>query len=1333
MSKTQQLTQPIALNNTSPIVLGDGWQSVAVLPQMLKWKHDLDYITDANQKDYWSEKFLKKKLDELENNELEETTLNSGFLYVYCNGYLVTEYEVRAEKTLTSLSSLHRVDLDNYAGCDERPALDEKTFLIELLYGGMTEKRYEIAYSEYQWPWLLINYYGGASENEDFDNFKNIFQIDKCQPGLIPAPDDKRLLDGSPEAAAKRRAKRFTVISLEENTNYIAFDQKLDKTYQSISQALPSEWAISYPALGDQPDFEYPCYWLIHYTIQHAHTLALELVEMFNIAHTGLTSLVQAMGDPDDRKMFPKSEHIESAILASQLYYKKPNPGNFKTAWLRDCNKLNITNKLAYGEIQEILKSQERAVYRNILLVITERLGVLVSSSHQSKYAWKTIYDETIDTDFLSEQLVAYLNDFKAAPLKPDLQEEDLSKGDLIIATAHDRWAAPGTLLSPFSVDPLELCLLFEGERQYHDAYIKNIEKFQGIGASVQNDIINGKHGISTLCLPGFIDKNIEFSFEKVLADLFNSNKTVKEKQDSAQAKDLYQQWLDVGTYNQNKKAKKPKDLPYADQITQDGFAYGTLVFKAISTFVTKFPKVIESISSGNPQIASLHIGYMRKLMGTLGPIGFKEGSFADLFKHSAITGGKRVERATRIELIADFLEARQESDPDFRRKKKIKQIRHQQSHKNFGKATRKNYEIILSDTFEDYKRFLKDPSMKKAVILNPEDSKVWETNLKTNILLVDTPEGESYDQAIAKHLKDAHLATTVGGFLMIADFYNLYTSINKFRTNTNKSEDSKLVFGLISQIAGTGNSVFGVVENINKIQTVAKSSSNWAKVSRYLVGKDTGWKLSRYAFASKYLPFVGGVIGLSLSASDLASSYNKDDDVYIVHLIGTVGAALSIVGIFYAGAILGPVGLGLAVLGLLLSKYVFKQDNLLEEWLDHGVFSRANTEFMSVNKYMRFWEPGNMVSQTGIPSQLMEKDDRIFFANESGERPMDLISIVIPDDLTHIVLDQNYVLLGVDQQGYKAVGSKMMVEIHNNYIHFGGTPIAPIGKTFANSADELRQKVTQLYKQNGGKDEVIDKENRGKGGDWLGDDDKKFAKPFAKFPEANVEALLNASYPFNIKCHMYPAKGSVNRRSREDNASGNNIAVVIDIPYFVEGQSKLFIELRETRGFRNERKEMQVIPFTENGEYKIEVDTILQLENYDIKKHRRLSGPSRGYQLYKSEKNGIPQLVLIANIFPKRDIHKFKDRWNNYSVYAEAWARLSINGTDEDEKVKDIDGEKLKSVWMPYRSPQGWEDYEKGYTILQEIIKGSGREETLYVSPDSDWVSANSADKARN
>lgn len=64
-------------------------------------------------------------------------------------------------------------------------------------------------------------------------------------------------------------------------------------------------------------------------------------------------------------------------------------------------------------------------------------------------------------------------------------------------------------------------------------------------------------------------------------------------------------------------------------------------------------------------------------------------------------------------------------------------------------------------------------------------------------------------------------------------------------------------------------------------------------------------------------------------------------------------------------------------------------------------------------------------------------------------------------------------------------------------------------------------------------------------------------------------------------------------------------------------------------------------------------------------------------------------------------------------------------------------DNVEVQSLWMPYRSPQGWEDYGDN---LYESRKVSGinfedlsdEEFVDYFSADADWVMASSIDKAR-
>lgn len=1344
---------PAALDEVTPLVL-DSWQSVAVLPQMYKWKYYLPKIQDSNQSNYWNELTLKRFLEDVEGNELIEAAMDRGFIYIYCNGHLVTEYEIKPDTSASGLlSRLHRIDLDAYAGCDDRPSLQESSYLIELVYGGGEKKNYEIAYSEYQWPWLLVNYYGGISDSLFFNNFHSAFVHTGVLPSLKEAIEDKRLIDASAARIAERRSKRFTPVVVEAKANYVAYFESVPAPSTSVCQKMPRSWLDVHPELSEQADFKFPCYSYIHYSIIHAHTLALELVEDFNTAYGGLTSLLEGLNDPAQRAHFPNAEHFETALLAARLYFATPQVKDAQTKWQRDKINVDITNRLSFDEIQRTLKAPERSLYRNLMLTLTEMLGAILEPSHSSTRKWRTAQGNKVDNQVLHTQLMAYLHDFRAAPLKPFLTEDALIKDGLPVVSAHDRWDVPATLLYPFSVDATSLGMLYHGEPEYHDIYIQGVGQFNELGSELQKKIVEGDHPIAKLCMPLYIDP--EYTYEKLLSELFELEEDIEKIQNNPKSRALYEQWLAVATYDQNQRAKKPDALPYVNQVISDGCAWGKLIVGALPRYLMKFPATLSSLAKGNAAIPELYIKHMTALMKTLSPLGISKGSLADAFENEAMVGGDQYKRSQRIQLALDFLEARQEVDPDQARRDDIRGINRQQNKKSVSRRVRDYSTVITTDTEQDYYRLKENqkPASNggRVLVLSPKDSKIWKNSLETNILLLKSKTffgktNSNYNARLADDASTGKLSTQISGLMFFVDIYNLYSVLNKIHQNTNEQAQTGLVVSAIGSTMGLGTSAYRILEQLDKLNQIEGTESALTKVSRFMVGSDTKWKLSKHAVMVKYLPFMGSMITLATSSSDLLKAYRNKDDVFWAHMSTAVGAALTLIGLFvttgWLAVMLGPAGLFVGVLGFVAGKYIFRQDNLLDEWLTHGTFARANVELMAFSEYKRVWKPGQILGQDGMRPPAIIIDGEII-EGDDYQHNLDLLCMKIEEDNTVFVFDQNYILLGLDQQGFHSNSDRPTAEIAGSYVKMNGKHVAQIGKSFAEDAAHASQKMIQLYSAATGNRATVDARYRGKSDedtfDFLGlegDDDEKFVKPFKKFPEANVEALLNAVYPLKIAVQLYPAEGFVHPR-RGDYGKGNNVAITIDVPYFVEGQSKLIVELRVARGVGESRYEQHVVPFTADGGFRIEVQNFLEHPEYDAMQHKRIVGLDRGHRIYRAKnKHGIAQLVIVANIFPKRDVYGFGEGIFDHAIWMEAWARLSVNGAEETSLGVEIDGINMKPVWMPFRSAQGWVDYGDnlyGARLVKSIDPEAPQAEKLdYASEDNDWVCSTASDRAR-
>ncbi len=90
-----------------------------------------------------------------------------GWVYVFKDGYLWRELFIDRVHKTPNISQLSEVDLAKNAGIDDRKPSGENEKLLTLPYkiNGKIPKL-EIAYSEIQWSWARINYFGGMDPRD---------------------------------------------------------------------------------------------------------------------------------------------------------------------------------------------------------------------------------------------------------------------------------------------------------------------------------------------------------------------------------------------------------------------------------------------------------------------------------------------------------------------------------------------------------------------------------------------------------------------------------------------------------------------------------------------------------------------------------------------------------------------------------------------------------------------------------------------------------------------------------------------------------------------------------------------------------------------------------------------------------------------------------------------------------------------------------------------------------------------------------------------------------------------------------------------------------------
>ncbi|WP_250656131.1 hypothetical protein [Alkalimarinus coralli] len=191
---------------------------------------------------------------------------------------------------------------------------------------------------------------------------------------------------------------------------------------------------------------------------------------------------------------------------------------------------------------------------------------------------------------------------------------------------------------------------------------------------------------------------------------------------------------------------------------------------------------------------------------------------------------------------------------------------------------------------------------------------------------------------------------------------------------------------------------------------------------------------------------------------------------------------------------------------------------------------------------------------------------------------------------------------------------------------------------------------------------------------DW-GDEDK-FTEPMKRYPAASLELLLNGLYPLNAEFELMPVEKKLVGRNRGRagidlyEMKGNRAKVTVDLPYFIEGESELIIELRIRQDDKDGKEKYSSLKFGEKLFYTI--SHISKLKQYK-------SGSTKGE--YINRYKGKDQLIVLHD-FSKDSFSNPENLPLDEELLLECRIKLHVTPNTEEPK---------KGVQMPWRGDALW------------------------------------------
>jgi hypothetical protein len=353
---------------------------------------------------------------ELTTKARHDSAHNQGWLYVYLDGFLWRELEVRGPtEDPTDKGGLHGyadVNLESHMGKDLRPATVEQVnhLLLPQKIAGRAVK-VEIAYSRVQWSWSRLVGYGGIHPADP--------RWERNAPVCLPQKE-------WPEAA-QRRAQRFQRVDLAgdgENWPAQPGDTKQAGRY-GVDDIVNGLGDTDFAGFLDAHEHQGLPVLLLDDPLGWARDKAYA----YQSAWREMEEYINDLSNPDHteekKKQFPFAPWFDSAVLANRYFFVEHpeteaeglqlDAGDSQGKPLKRAKDQRVEwrKKLNLGDIQTALGTKHRVTLREKIKTTKQKLVAILDNSNPEL-----------------DRLIAVLDDWFALPGEP--------KGPLMVVD-HDR------------------------------------------------------------------------------------------------------------------------------------------------------------------------------------------------------------------------------------------------------------------------------------------------------------------------------------------------------------------------------------------------------------------------------------------------------------------------------------------------------------------------------------------------------------------------------------------------------------------------------------------------------------------------------------------------------------------------------------------------------------------------------------------------------------------------------------------------------------------------------------------------------------------------------
>ncbi|MFD2232093.1 toxin VasX, partial [Alkalimarinus sediminis] len=248
-------------------------------------------------------------------------------------------------------------------------------------------------------------------------------------------------------------------------------------------------------------------------------------------------------------------------------------------------------------------------------------------------------------------------------------------------------------------------------------------------------------------------------------------------------------------------------------------------------------------------------------------------------------------------------------------------------------------------DNFETMR--IKHGNNPNTIVFTPAQSKSMNAVQQGSYITVGDGGEHIYRGSDTQSIESRQQGTVAVASVMVGlDIYNTFQVLHHWKSGDENLEKGRNMADALGALTGSTASIGELWKSLYESKQLNHQANKTTALARR-VNQSQLFNVGVF----KVLPVTAAVSGILVSGCDLYMASLKKDDVAMAHVAMIVSCTALLAGAIWQSLVfLGPLGIALAGVSVFLQEYVFKEDNMLDTWLEKGPFSEQKS-----SRYPRF------------------------------------------------------------------------------------------------------------------------------------------------------------------------------------------------------------------------------------------------------------------------------------------------------------------------------------------------------------------------------------------